>query len=239
MVPPYRGACRWSGVLCGGGARLLDSASDTAASPGLAGVSEQEAMTAHPGEITVLLGALAAGGAEAADALLPRVYDALRQIARKKMQGERAGHTLQPTALAHEAFVNLLGQDRVQWRSRAHSLAVAALAMRRILINHAKARLAEKRGADSPVVTFEDGVGSRELRAAELVALDDALTDLAKHNERHSKVVAYKFFGGLGYEDIAEVLGISVPTVRRDWRFARAWLLRALSDDPQGGARPR
>lgn len=202
--------------------------------PGLATVGDHDEMSAEAGEITVLLGALAAGEADAAEALLPRVYDALRQIARNKMRGERAGHTLQPTALAHEAFVNLLGQERVQWRSRAHFLAVAALAMRRILINHAKARLAEKRGGDSPVVTFEDAAGGRELRAAELVALDDALTDLAKYNERHSKVVAYKFFGGLGYEDIAEVMGISVPTVRRDWRFARAWLLRTLSADPQG-----
>lgn len=190
-------------------------------------------MNSDAGEITALLGALQAGEPEAADAVLARVYDELRRIARGKMAGERAGHTLQPTALAHEAFVKLLGQQRVQWQSRAHFLAVAALAMRRILINHAKARIADKRGGDSPVVTFEDGAWGRDLRAAELVALDDALTDLAKHNERHSKVVAYKFFGGLTYEDIAEVMGISVPTVRRDWRFARAWLLAALSADPR------
>ena len=190
-------------------------------------------MNSDAGEITALLGALQAGEPEAADAVLARVYDELRRIARGKMAGERAGHTLQPTALAHEAFVKLLGQQRVQWQSRAHFLAVAALAMRRILINHAKARIADKRGGDSPVVTFEDGAWGRDLRAAELVALDDALTDLAKHNERHSKVVAYKFFGGLTYEDIAEVMGLSVPTVRRDWRFARAWLLAALSADPR------
>ena len=190
-------------------------------------------MNSDAGEITALLGALQAGEPEAADAVLARVYDELRRIARGKMAGERAGHTLQPTALAHEAFVKLLGQQRVQWQSRAHFLAVAALAMRRILINHAKARIADKRGGDIPVVTFEDVAWGRDLRAAELVALDDALTDLAKHNERHSKVVAYKFFGGLTYEDIAEVMGLSVPTVRRDWRFARAWLLAALSADPR------
>jgi RNA polymerase sigma factor (TIGR02999 family) len=181
-----------------------------------------------PGEVTQLLARVTAGEGDAAEALLPLVYEELRRLARSKMAREREGHTLQATALAHEAFLNLLGQERVQWQSRAHFLSVAALAMRRFLINHAKAKLADKRGGAAPVVAFDDEALGKAATASELVALDDALTGLARHNERQSTVVAYKFFGGLSYEDIAEVMGISVPTVRRDWRFARAWLLAEL-----------
>ena len=180
------------------------------------------------GDVTQLLGRLREGDAGAADALLPLLYAELRKIARSKLARERPGHTLQATALAHDAFLKLVDQDRVQWQSRAHFLSVAALAMRRILINHAKARLTDKRGGRGPLVTFEEEGLGRTMRAEDLVALDDALTELAANSERQANVVIYKFFGGLGYEDIAEVIGVSVPTVRRDWRFARAWLLREL-----------
>lgn len=188
-------------------------------------------MSESPGEVTSLLAALQSGDNVAGDELLEVVYSELKRIAESKMAGERGGHTLQATALAHDAFVKLVGQRRVQWQSRAHFLSVAALAMRRILINHAKSRVALKRGGHSPLATFDDQGLGQEFRASELVALDDALVELAKHDDRQSKVVEYKFFGGLTYEEIAEVLGISVPTVRRDWRFARAWLGRELSRD--------
>lgn len=186
---------------------------------------------ASPGEITQLLARVQRGETAAADALLPLVYEELRRLARSKMAREREGHTLQATALANEAFMALLGQARVEWTSRAHFLAVAALAMRRILVNHAKARLADKRGGGQPIASFEDEGFGKVMRPAELVALDDALQALAAHDERCSRVVSYKFFGGLSYEEIAEAIGVSVPTVRRDWRFARAWLLRELSRD--------
>lgn len=188
-------------------------------------------MSDSPGEVTSLLAALQSGDDAAGGELLEVVYEELKRIARSKMAGERGGHTLQPTALAHDAFVKLVGQQRVQWQSRAHFLSVAALAMRRILINHAKGRIAQKRGGHAALATFDDQVLGQDMKASELVALDDALVELAKQDERQSKVVEYKFFGGLTYEEIAEVLGISVPTVRRDWRFARAWLGRELSRD--------
>lgn len=183
------------------------------------------------GEVTALLARIGDGDDGATDALLELVYDELRRLARGKMARERAGHTLQATALANEAFVRLLQHDRVQWQSRAHFFAVAALAMRRILVNHAKARLADKRGGDQALATFEDAALGRSMRPAEVVALDEALTALAEHNDRYAKVVTSKFFGGLTYEEIAETLDVSVPTVRRDWRFARAWLMRELSRD--------
>ncbi len=186
-------------------------------------------MRVDPTEITRLLGELQAGAPRAEESLLPLVYDQLRTLARQQMARERAGHTLQATVLVHEAFMALVGQQRVDWKSRAHFMSVAALAMRRILINHAKARLADKRGAGAPMATFDEQAIGRALRAEELVALDDALEQLAKQDSRGSDVVTYKFFAGLTYEEIAEVLDVSVPTVRRSWRFARAWLLRELN----------
>ncbi len=183
------------------------------------------------GEVTALLARIEAGDKGAADDLLPLVYEQLRGLARGKMARERAGHTLQATALANEAFVKLLQHERVQWQSRAHFFAIAALAMRRILVNHAKARIADKRGGEQVLATFEDAALGRAMRPDQIVALDEALSDLAVHNERYGKVVTYKFFGGMTYEEIAETLDVSVPTVRRDWRFARAWLLRELSRD--------
>lgn len=187
--------------------------------------------TPRPGEVTQLLARVQRGESAAVDDLLPLVYDQLRRIAQQRMARERDGHTLQATALANEALIKLLEQREVHWSSRAHFLAVAALAMRRILINHAQARVAGKRGGGLALAELpEEGLGALA-RPAELLALDDALERLAVEHERCSKVVIYKFFGGMGYEEIGEVMGISEPTVRRDWRFARAWLLRALSRD--------
>ena len=182
-------------------------------------------------EITQLLAGLTGGNRTVVDALLPLVYDEMQVIAHRHMRGERSNHTLNTTALVHEAYIKLIRQDQMTWQNRAHFYSIAALAMRRILINYANKRMAEKRGGGQAVATFEDGQVPREARADELVALDEALSRLATLNERQSKVVEYRFFGGLTQEEIAEVLGVSVPTVRRDWRLARAWLSRELKRD--------
>jgi RNA polymerase sigma factor (TIGR02999 family) len=182
-------------------------------------------------EITNLLADLSGGNRDVVDAILPRVYDELQALARGQLRGERAGHTLNTTALVHEAYLKLVRQDRVTWQNRAHFFAIAATAMRRILINYAHKRNAEKRGGGEALATFEDGMAPRSTNADELLALDTALAGLAERDERQSKVVEYRFFGGLTHEEIAEVLGVSVPTVGRDWRFARAWLSRELADD--------
>jgi len=182
--------------------------------------------------ITELLAELSGGNRTVVDALMPRVYEELRTLARRQLRGERAGRTLNTTALVHEAYLKLVNQNQVTWQNRAHFFSLAALAMRRILINYAHRRMAEKRGGGQAVATFEEGDVVRETRAEELVALDEALARLEQFNERQSQVVTYRFFGGLTQEEIAEVLNVSVPTVRRDWRLARAWLSRELKRDP-------
>ena len=182
-------------------------------------------------DITQLLADLSGGNREVVDALMPRVYDELQVLARRQLRGERAGHTINTTALVHEAYLKLVDQREVDWQNRAHFFSLAALAMRRILINYAHKHKAEKRGGGQVVATFEEGNMARESRADELIALDEALTRLEKLNERQASVVTYRFFGGLTQEEIAEVLEVSVPTVRRDWRLARAWLSRELKQD--------
>lgn len=181
-------------------------------------------------QITQLLVDLSGGDREAMDLLLPLVYEEMRGIARRQMRGERRDHTLDTTGLVHEAYLKLVDQDRVTWKNRAHFFAIAAQAMRRILINHANARRAEKRGGGARLSTFEDDLVPREHRAEELIELDEALERLKSLNERQSKIVELRFFGGLTQEEIAEVLRVSVPTVRRDWRLAKAWLSRELRE---------
>jgi RNA polymerase sigma factor (TIGR02999 family) len=186
------------------------------------------------GDLTALLLALDSGAA-GVDAVLPRVYAELQAMARNQLRRERAGHTLDTSALVHEAYLKLVRQDRVSWQNRAHFFAIASTAMRRVLINYAQKRSAEKRGGGEALATFEDGMGGAEKREAsveELLSLDAALTRLAAQDERQARVVELRFFGGLSHEEIAEVLGVSLPTVGRDWRFARAWLGRALADPP-------
>jgi len=182
-------------------------------------------------DVTALLADLRAGDDGAVDAILPYVYDELRAVADRQLQGERSGHTLNATALAHEAYLKLVRQDRVDWQSRAHFLGVAALAMRRILIGYAKRRAAEKRGGGAPVATFDDGAVGRVARAEDLLALDEALDQLAARAERPARVVEMWFFGGLEQREIAEALGVSEKTVRRDWTAARAWLAHTLGAD--------
>ena len=185
-------------------------------------------MSAPIRQITQLLHDLSGGNRTVVDKLMPMVYEELRGLAMHKLRGERPDHTLNATALAHEAYLKLVDQKLVTWQNRAHFFALAAQAMRRILVNYANQRRAEKRGGGQPMVTFDEQAIKRETRAEDLLALDEALERLAKLNERQSKIVEYRFFGGLSQPEIAEVLGISEITVRRDWRFARAWLSREI-----------
>jgi RNA polymerase sigma factor (TIGR02999 family) len=180
--------------------------------------------------ITALLGELSGGNRTIVDSLLPLVYDELHDMARRQLRKERPDHTLNATALVHEAYLKLVDQKKVNWQNRAHFFGIASLAMRRILINYAQMHIAEKRGGNNILVTFDDSATPRETRAEELIVLDEALKRLEQLNERQAKVVEYRFFGGLTQEEIAAVLDISVPTVRRDWRLARAWLSRELNE---------
>ena len=189
-------------------------------------------------DVTALLDDLQAGDPAAVDAILPHLYGELQDMARRQLRGERNGHTLNTTALVHEAYLKLVRQDRADWQNRAHFLGVAAIAMRRILINYAKKRRAEKRGGGEPLATFDEGAVGRVARTDELLALDGSLGRLAERSERQARVVEMWFFGGLTHVEIAEALGISEPTVRRDWRMARAWLSHDLRDDTLPDAPP-
>lgn len=183
-------------------------------------------------ETTRLLLNSAQGDKAALEALLPRVYDELRAIAEAKMRNERPDHTLQPTALVNEAFLRLVDQTRVQWQGRAHFCAMAANMMRRILVDHARRRAADKRGAGRGRVPLENVCGAAKGEdPVDIVALDDLLDELARLNERHARVVEFRFFAGMTVEETAHVLGVSPATVKNDWRTARAWLLIHL--DPQ------
>jgi RNA polymerase sigma-70 factor (ECF subfamily) len=180
-------------------------------------------------QITQLLAELTNGNKQIVDTLMPLVYKELHQIAHLNLRNERRDHTLNATALVHEAYFKLVDQTRVSWQNRAHFYAIASQAMRRILINYAYQHKAQKRGGENVKITFVDENIMRESKPEELIALDEALNQLQIINERQSKIIEYWFFVGLTHEEIAEVLGISVPTVRRDWRLARAWLSRELN----------
>ena len=179
--------------------------------------------------VTEVLLQVKAGDREALDRLMVLVYDELAALAHQKLGFEATGHTLQTTALVHEAYLKLVDQRRVTWQNRSHFFAVAATAMRRILVNHAEARRAAKRGGGRRALSLEEGqLVAGELPDEQLLALDEALARLAQFNERGAKVVEYKFFGGLGWEEIATAMGLSPITVRRAWESARAWLKREL-----------
>ena len=152
----------------------------------------------------------------------------LRRIAQRCMRGERAGHSLQATALVNEAYMRLIDARRVQWQDRSHFLAMSARLMRRILVDHARAHLYQKRGGGAQRVTLVDNLGGSDERPRDLAALDDALEALARIDERKAQVVELRFFGGLTVEEAAHVLGVSTDTVLRDWKLAKAWLLREL-----------
>ena len=192
------------------------------------------------GDVTVLLKAWAGGDAAALDQLVPVVHGQLRRMARRYMRHEAQGHTLQPTALVNEAYLRLLGADNVSWQDRAHFFAVSAQMMRRILVDAARARGAEKRGGEFAKVQLDELVDALPSRGTELIALDDALTALAAFDERKARVVEMKFFGGLSVDETAAVLKISPRSVMRDWNLARAWLMRELASEiaPAGGTEP-
>jgi len=181
-----------------------------------------------PQEVTQLLAAWSDGDRSALEKLLPLVADELHRLAHRYMNREREGHTLQTTALVNEAYLKLIDQRNVHWQNRAHFFGIAAQIMRRILIDHARKHLGAQRGGGKIISLDEVAVVSDE-RASELVALDDALTSLAKVDERKGRVVELRFFGGLSVEEIAEVLAVSPDTITRDWRRAKAFLRRELS----------
>jgi RNA polymerase sigma factor (TIGR02999 family) len=184
---------------------------------------------AEANDITALLLELDGSGRDAVDRIFPRVYDELKAIARARLRAERAGHTLSATALVHEAYVKLVDQRRVRWQNRAHFFAVAARAMRRILLDHAVARKAEKRGGGEPVVTLLDDAVGEEASADELIAIDQALSRLGALDARQEQVVELRFFAGMKLDEIAEVLQVSLASVNRDWRTARAFLTTQLA----------
>jgi RNA polymerase sigma factor (TIGR02999 family) len=179
-------------------------------------------------QVTGLLEAWSHGDKDALDKLTPLVHEELRRLAHHYMSGERAGHTLQTTALVNEAYVCLVDQTEVHWQSRAHFFGVAAQVMRHILIDHARSRARQKRGGEIPHVSLEEAETMSQARAAELIALDDALIELQAIDERRSRVVELRYFGGLSIEETVEVLEVNPITVSRDWRWAKAWLFRAL-----------
>jgi len=185
-------------------------------------------MTSSPNDVTQLLVAWGNGDLAARDQLMPLVYTELHRLAHRHIKKERPGHTLQTSALVNEAFLRLVDQRDVHWQSRAHFFGIAAQMMRRILVDYARSRRYAKRGGDAQQVSFdEELVVSRQL-SADVLQLNDALTELAVIDERKSKVVELKFFGGLSIDETAEVLGVSPGTVMRDWTLAKAWLRVAM-----------
>lgn len=164
------------------------------------------------------------GDRDAATGLMPLVYDELRQRARAYLQRERPDHTLQATALVHEAYLRLVDQRTTTWKNRAHFFGVAAQLMRRILVDHARRHRREKRGGGLKKVEFDEALAPAVTRNLDVTALDDALNDLTKLNPQHARIVELRFFGGLKTNEVAEVLAVSPRTVEREWRMARAWL---------------
>ncbi|MEO6393516.1 MAG: sigma-70 family RNA polymerase sigma factor [Pyrinomonadaceae bacterium] len=183
-----------------------------------------------PKDVTVLLNAVGAGDESAPEELLAFVYDDLRRLARAHFANEKPDHTLQPTALVHEAYIRLVSWENVSWQNRAHFFAVAANVMRNILIDHARKKNAQKRSGGQRIL-LEEAVGFQTGQELDLLALDEALQTLEKVDGRQAKIVELRFFGGLSIEETACVLKISETTVRREWTFAKAWFQRELTRD--------
>lgn len=181
-----------------------------------------------PHDVTQLLLAWRQGDEQALNQLTPLIYDELRRLAARYLRRERAEHTLQPTALVHEAYLQLLGEQNVDWQNRAHFIGIAATLMRRILVDHARAHVAAKRGQGAAPLPLNEATNLRPPTPPAVLALDDALRDLAKHDPRKCQIVELRYFGGLSMEEIAEVTALSVATLRRDLRMAEAWLGRQM-----------
>lgn len=185
--------------------------------------------------VTQLLIELSNGDRDAVDLLLPVIYDELRQLAANYLRRERPDHTLQPTALVHEAYLRLVDQTRVNWQNRAHFFGVAAQIMRRLLVDYARKHNAEKRGQDFQKLSLDENIDRPIERSTELIALDDALKALAAFDGQKARMVELRYFGGLSIEETADVLGVSPITVKRHWRFAKAWLYGEMQ---RGDGRP-
>lgn len=182
-------------------------------------------------QVTELLRRWSSGEVAARDALIPLVYDELRRLARHFLASQRSAHTLQSTALVHEAYLRLAGCDDVHWENRAHFFAVAAQLMRRILVDHARKRNAAKRGPQHLTLLVEESVDLPARRELDLVVLNDALNTLATFDQRQSQIIELRFFGGLSIEDTSRVLGMSPSTVKREWATARAWLFAEMNQE--------
>lgn len=180
-------------------------------------------------DVTILLNRSAEGDGLALESLFPIVYDELRSIAAKYLRNERRNHTIQATALVHEAYIRLIKWETVSWQNRAHFFSVAAQIMRNILVDYARRKKSEIRGGNFEQITLDERVGFAQMSEIDLVDLDDALNELEKLSERQSKIVELRFFGGLTIEETAETLKVSEMTVKRDWNFSKAWLYEKLN----------
>ena len=179
-------------------------------------------------DVTELLREWRDGDEQALEKLTPLVYEELRRLAARYLRRERDGHTLQATALVNEAYVQLIGQQQMDWQNRAHFIGVAARLMRNILVDHARSHAAAKRGDGKDALPLDEAIASPAKPAADVIALDDALKDLARRDERKSRIIELRYFGGLSMEEIAEVTQLSVATLRRELRMAEAWLGRQI-----------
>jgi RNA polymerase sigma-70 factor (ECF subfamily) len=189
-----------------------------------------------PQDVSQILQECSAGDKNAAEKLMPLVYQELRRLAQNYLSRERSDHTLQATALVHEAYLRLVDQTQVTWQSRAHFCGVAAQLMRRILLEHARAHMAAKRGGGLQKIYLDETRELAQEEAPDLIALDDALKNFAQVYPRESEVVELKFFGGMDAKAIAEVLKVSPKTISRDWNFAKVWLCRELTQQPYANA---
>jgi len=186
-------------------------------------------MQDRTGSVSRLLRAWGRGDLQARDELVPVVYRELRRRAGAYLRRERPDHTLQPTALVHEAYLRLTAQDRVAWQNRAHFFAIAAQMMRRVLVDHAREHQAAKRPGAHLKVLLDDGIGAAQPPSCELMMVDEALVDLARIDPRQAQIVELRYFGGLSEQEVAAVLSVSRATVTREWQTARAWLYRRLT----------
>lgn len=191
-----------------------------------------------PNEVTLLLREWSEGDAGALERLIPLVYNELQRLARAHLRDERAGHTLQPTALVHEAYLRLVDQRRVNWQNRGHFFSVAAQMMRRILVDHARARLTKKRGHGVRTIGLDEAIPVSTEADAALVSLDDALAGLKDLDPRQCRVVELRYFAGLTLEETAEALAVSTATVKREWTLAKAWLRREMGSGPADRPQP-
>jgi RNA polymerase sigma factor (TIGR02999 family) len=190
----------------------------------------------EPKDVTTLLLEWGGGKRQAFNELMPLVYDHLRHLAARQLRRERPNHTLHATALVHEAYLKLIDQQRVQWKDREHFFAVAAQAIRRVLVSYARSRDASKRGGGATLLAFDESIALPDHKDIDLVKLDDALESLARLDPQQARIIELRFFGGLSIESAAQVLDVSTSTVNREWSLARAWLFRELAQRPANGA---